>query len=468
MRSLLSISFLFIVFFFHISNSWASSANGTQSPEHIDELISTLSNKQDREALIKQLQQLQQVSEAATDSPFDSLADSIEQQVVEGIVAEGLLAPLQAIGVQQSQIGELLFLLLAAVVILLAVWLNGRLAGFLYHRLQPLKRRYRMDKHRFHSLYRVQRWSGYLVGFILLLYVAALLFLQLWGSQRPLDVRGILTSTLVMMMIWFIAALIWEGVNALLEIVEFKNRRLKPSRLQTIMPVIRNVLLFFLSLFAGMLLLSELGVDIMPLLAGAGVLGIAIGFGAQTMVKDFLNGAVIIFEDLLQIGDVVQLSGRFGVVERISIRKIQLRDLDGTVYTIPFGEIGIVGNLTKDYSYYLMDVGVAYREDVDEVIACLREVAAELRQDDDFGASILDDLEVLGVDRFADSAVMIKARLMTRAHDKWTVGREFNRRMKAAFDTRGIEIPFPHQTVYFAQDKQGNAASAASVELVNQ
>jgi len=114
-----------------------------------------------------------------------------------------------------------------------------------------------------------------------------------------------------------------------------------------------------------------------------------------------------------------------------------------------------------------MDVGVAYREDVDEVIACLSEVAAELRQDDDFSSSILDDLEVLGVDRFADSAVIIKARIMTKAHDKWMVGREFNRRMKAAFDERNIEIPFPHQTLYFGEDKSGDPASSAKVELVD-
>jgi len=444
-----------------------SSTNTPPPANTVEELISILKSQGDREALIQQLEALQQTQEEPP-SALDEIAESIEEQVVDELISGGVLKPLQELGIAQGQVMELLILSVAALAIVLIVWLNGQLAAFWYRRLSALKRHYRMDSARFHSILRVQRWTGYLVGLILFGYVVLLIALQLVGSgaEDP-DIRGMLSTTLVLALIWLVVSLIWEGVNALLEIIEFKNRRLKPSRLQTITPVIRNVLLFFLSLFASMLFLSELGIDIMPLLAGAGVLGIAIGFGAQTMVKDFLNGAVIIFEDLLQIGDVVQLSDRFGVVERISIRKIQLRDLDGTVYTIPFGEIGVVANLTKDYSYYLMDVGVAYREDVDEVIACLSEVAAELRQDDDFSSSILDDLEVLGVDRFADSAVIIKARIMTKAHDKWMVGREFNRRMKAAFDERNIEIPFPHQTLYFGEDKSGDPASSAKVELVD-
>ena len=206
--------------------------------------------------------------------------------------------------------------------------------------------------------------------------------------------------------------------------------------------------------------LSELGIDIYPLLAGAGVAGIAIGFGAQALVKDFLTGFIVVFEDLLQVGDVVRVGDRAGAVERITMRKIQLRNLDGIVHTIPFSEVNIVDNFTKEFSYYLFDVGVAYREDVDEVVHCLLEIDEELRASNEFGDKILAELEVLGLDRFADSSVIIRARTKTKAHDRWTVGREFNRRIKQTFDQRNIEIPFPHQTIYFGEDKKGHAPSA--------
>ena len=187
----------------------------------------------------------------------------------------------------------------------------------------------------------------------------------------------------------------------------------------------------------------------MPLLAGAGVLGIAVGFGAQTLVKDFLTGITVILEDLLQIGDVVQVGQRSGRVERITLRKIQLRDLEGIVHTVPFGEVSIVDNYTKEYSYYLFDVGVAYKEDTDQVIEHLKNIDEGMRESEQYQDLILEPLEILGVDQFADSAVVIKARIKTRAHDRWTIGREFKRRIKYTFDEHGIEIPFPHQTVYF-------------------
>lgn len=146
------------------------------------------------------------------------------------------------------------------------------------------------------------------------------------------------------------------------------------------------------------------------------------------------------------------------------MRKIQLRSLDGTVHTVPFSEVAVVDNLTKEFSYYLLDVGVAYREDIDEVIQCLRQIDEDMRATEKFGKKIIAELEVLGVDKFADSAVIVRARTKTRAHDKWSVGREFNRRIKQEFDRRNIEIPFPHQTIYFGEDKQGSAP-AAKLEL---
>jgi small conductance mechanosensitive channel len=257
-----------------------------------------------------------------------------------------------------------------------------------------------------------------------------------------------------------LAVAVWEGVNAVLDNILHRADYKESMRLQTVMPIIRNVIFIGFMVMFTLILLSELGINVIPLMAGAGVLGIAIGFGAQTMVKDFLTGFTIILEDLIQVGDVVTLGGKTGLIEKITIRKVQMRDLSGIVYTIPFGDVTIIENMTKNFSYYVMDIGVAYREDTDEVVALLREIDEDMRQDENFKNLILEPIEILGVDAFADSAVIIKARIKTRPIKQWDVGREFNRRMKYKFDEHGIEIPFPHQTIYFGVDKDGTAPPA--------
>ncbi len=231
-------------------------------------------------------------------------------------------------------------------------------------------------------------------------------------------------------------------------------------RVATLLPIARNATSGVLLVVFAITMISELGIDVMPLLAGAGVIGIAIGFGAQQIIKDLLTGFVIIFEDLIQVGDVVNLGGKGGAIEKITLRKVQLRDLSGTVITVPFGEITIVENLTKKFSYYLLDVAVAHRESPDEVIDVLQAIAQEMQADAEYAEDILEPIEILGVDQFTDSAIIIKARIKTRPIKQWRVGREFNRRMKYAFDERGIEIPFPHQTLYFGERKDGTAPAA--------
>lgn len=162
-------------------------------------------------------------------------------------------------------------------------------------------------------------------------------------------------------------------------------------------------------------------------------------------------------ENAVSIGDVVTVARISGLVEDLSIRSIRLRDLSGNVHTIPFSSVDTVTNMTKEYSYYLIDIGVAYREDTDQVAAVCKRIVEEMRSDPEFGPEILEPLEVLGVDRFDDSAVIIKARIKTRPIKQWMVGREFNRRMKKRFDELGIEIPFPHHTVYFGAAKDRGA-----------
>jgi small conductance mechanosensitive channel len=229
------------------------------------------------------------------------------------------------------------------------------------------------------------------------------------------------------------------------------------KRTDTLNSIVVTTLSVVVFAIAVMMILKELGIDIGPVLAGAGVLGLAVGFGAQSLVQDVINGFYILLEDQIRVGDVVQIAGQGGLVEKVTLRMTVIRDLAGNVHYVRNGQINVVTNMTKDFSMYVFEVGVAYREDTDAVVEVLREIGASMRQDPELGGDILDDFEVLGVDKFADSAVVIKARIKTKPIRQWAIGREFNRRMKRVFDERGIEIPFPHVTVYAGQDKDGSA-----------
>ena len=209
-----------------------------------------------------------------------------------------------------------------------------------------------------------------------------------------------------------------------------------------------------------MVILSELGLNIGPLLAGAGIIGIAIGFGAQHLVQDIITGLFNLIEDTFAVGDVVDLGGKSGVVEAVTIRTVRLRDAGGNVHTIPFSAIAGVTNMSKDFSFAVFDIAVAYGESVDEVMRVIKEVAEDLRHDRAYRRTIREPLEMLGVDRLADSAVIIKCRLKVRAGSQWLIGREFNRRLKNRFDELGIEFPFPQQTIHFGEDRRGAAPPA--------
>ncbi|MEI9476877.1 MAG: mechanosensitive ion channel family protein [Deltaproteobacteria bacterium] len=227
------------------------------------------------------------------------------------------------------------------------------------------------------------------------------------------------------------------------------------KRAQTLGSIVRYVSVFAILMIAAMMVLREFGIDIGPILAAAGIVGLAVGFGAQSLVKDVISGFFILLEDQIRVGDVVEIAGKGGLVEKINLKTTILRDLAGNVHYVPNGRIDVVTNMTKDYSRYVFDIGVAYREDVDEVIKVIKEVDEGLRNDPDFKDDILEPIEVLGLDQFANSAVVIRARTTTKPIKQWRVGREFNRRLKKIFDERNIEIPFPHVTLYMGQGKQG-------------
>jgi small-conductance mechanosensitive channel len=223
------------------------------------------------------------------------------------------------------------------------------------------------------------------------------------------------------------------------------------KRAATLSGILRKAVVISIWLLAIVMALKESGFDIGPLLAGAGVIGLAVGFGAQNLVKDLVSGLFILLENQVRVNDVAIINGTGGLVEQINLRTIVLRGIDGTVHVFPNGTINTLSNMTHEFSYYLFNIGVAYKEDTDHVVEVLKQVADEFMQDEKYKQLILAPLEVLGVDQFGDSAVVIKARFKTLPVQQWTVGREMNRRIKKKFDEVGIEIPFPHRSIYWGE-----------------
>ncbi|MBI2818469.1 MAG: mechanosensitive ion channel family protein [Acidobacteria bacterium] len=225
----------------------------------------------------------------------------------------------------------------------------------------------------------------------------------------------------------------------------------RQKRSRTITAIMENFATAVICVITGLMLLGELGVNTTPILTSLGVVGLALGFGAQQVVGDLIAGFFHIFENQIRVGDVAVINGTGGLVEEIRLRTTVLRGLDGTVHTFRNGAINTLANMTKDFSFFVLDLGVAYKEDTDEVCDVVREVAAGMQADEAFANSILEPVEILGVDQFGDSAVVIKLRIKTLPLQQWSVGREFRRRLKYALDAKGIEIPFPHQTIYFGE-----------------
>jgi small conductance mechanosensitive channel len=269
-----------------------------------------------------------------------------------------------------------------------------------------------------------------------------------WLLQR--GVRIGLIAVLAYLIIRLIAALAGRLETEIGQAVSPDiGERLKRAR--TLSRLVQNALTAVVVSIAALMVLNQLDIDIMPILTGAGIVGLAVGFGAQTLVKDLIAGFFLTFENQIRVGDVAEINGTGGLVEAINLRTIVLRDLEGTVHVFPSGSVERLANRTKDFSYFVLDVGIAYKEDVDTVFGVLREVGTALAADAVHGASVLEPLEILGVDDFGDSQVTIKIRIKTVPLKQWEIGREFRRRLKKAFDARGIEIPFPHLSLYVGE-----------------
>lgn len=229
------------------------------------------------------------------------------------------------------------------------------------------------------------------------------------------------------------------------------------QRVETLGRTFRYITTVVISIVAGSLVLDVLGISVAPILAAAGVAGIAVGFAAQSLIKDYFHGFFILLEDQIRQGEIVDVGGHAGVVEALTLRYVRLRNYDGHVHFVPNGEIKVVTNLVRDFAQAVADIGIAYRENVDEAIAVMKEVGAAMRTDETFAQKILGDLDIAGVDRLGDSAVVVRCRFKVIGPEQWSVRREFLKRVKQAFDEQGIEIPYPHLTIYAGQAKDGSA-----------
>ena len=240
----------------------------------------------------------------------------------------------------------------------------------------------------------------------------------------------------------------------------FRNRKGDEEfekRANTLSSVVRYVLNITIVTVSVIMVLGELKINIAPVLATAGIVGLAVGFGAQALVQDVISGFFILLDDQIRVGDVVEVAGKSGLVEKVDLRMTTLRDMSGNVHYVRHGKVDFITNMTKDFSNFVFDIPVGYHENIDAVVEVIKKIDNDLREDPDFRDDIIAPMEVMGIDHFSDSAIIIRARTTTRPSKQWGVAREFNRRLKNAFDEKKIEMPLRPVTIYMGRDREGLA-----------
>lgn len=302
----------------------------------------------------------------------------------------------------------------------------------------------------------------------LILISVVLLVLDAWGAfnlaawYASESGRTIVGTLFSVAMILLLAIAVWLTLASLIEhkLNPGANHTIPSARAQTLLSLFRNALAIALLTMTVMIVLAEIGINIGPLIAGAGVLGLAIGFGAQKLVQDIITGIFIQVENAMNTGDVVTVGGITGTAERLSIRSVGIRDLSGTYHVVPFSSVDTVSNYMREFGNHLGEYNIAYRENIDEAIEQLQLAYEALKENTEHGHKLLAPLDVAGVTTLGDHGVTIRVIIKTTPGDQWGVGRAYNRLVKMHFDAAGIEIPFPHTTLYFGQDKNGSAAPA--------
>jgi len=426
--------------------------DGPKAARDIDRLVEVLKDDKKREMLIRRLES----SAVETSSPSGATGEAEGDEVLSDLIWNDLAGTgeeaLQTLEDTFTSPRALFVLgkraLLSLVLVLAAYFLWRLFKCRLISRLQS-------------------KWPVKVLLLIALVFAAGVGLFHVWGMDvRSLfgaeGVQSLLKSGLTIVLVLTAAYVLWEFTNhvlhrhlASLELSGDWDRRLK-----TVLPLLRNAVLVILSVLTLLIVLSELGINIAPLLAGAGIVGLAIGFGAQTLVKDLLTGFFVLLENTINIGDWVLLGGHDGQVEGLTIRHVTVRDIYGNLHTVPWSSVVTITNQTREFGYAVVEVGFAYRENIDEVIEVVKEVAEEMRRDPELSPDILSELQILGLIELGDSAVVVRTRFKTSPFMRWRLERDFRRRIKNRFDELGIEIPFPHQTVYFGENKQKQAPPA--------
>ncbi|MFW6415614.1 MAG: mechanosensitive ion channel domain-containing protein [Thermodesulfobacteriota bacterium] len=418
------------------------------SGQDLDELIAVLENEQKRTEFLDKLQTLQAVLDKQKTGEQDiTPAKGLFRRIGSWFAAKYALA----LEMLKSPEGFKILLtrsVLSIVLLTLILW------GLrLLHRKVYVRR-----KMHFLLKYLIDTALATVALSVVLLFWGVNLFGRIGVSVwKQLSISALTIGAII-----FAAIIAWRIINTYLtkQADHLSGDEDLARRANTLFPLLRRILRVVVIVVTILIILPELGVNITPLLAGAGIVGIAIGFGAQTLVKDFINGFFILAENAINVGDWVALGGHDGQVEGLSVRNIRLRDIYGNVYTIPWSSVETVKNQTREFGYAVVEPGVAYREDINEVIEVIKQVAAEMQQDPNINQDILSDLQVLGLIEWGDSAIIVRARFKTTPFKRWFLEREFRKRLKIRFDELGIEIPFPHSTVYFGQDKKGEAPPA--------
>ncbi|WP_298961060.1 mechanosensitive ion channel domain-containing protein [uncultured Roseibium sp.] len=302
------------------------------------------------------------------------------------------------------------------------------------------------------------------IGTILLLF-------DIWGLLSVIDWiysetgARLVSSYGAAFMVLIVAFVVWLAVMSWVDLrLQSRAGYIVTARERTLFQLFRNAFTVVIIVMAILLSLSEIGVDIGPLIAGAGVVGLAISFGAQTLVKDIITGAFIQIENAINEGDVVTVAGITGTVEGITVRSVRMRDLDGTTHIIPFSSVDMVSNFMRGFSYHVALIGVSYDTDITYAKDAMAEAFRRLNETD-FKSSIFGDLEMHGVTNFGASSIDIRARIKTRPGDQWSVGRAYNEFVKQVFDERDIEIPFPQVTYHAATPPYATAAGKAKEKV---
>ncbi|MDF7673713.1 mechanosensitive ion channel [Acetobacteraceae bacterium ESL0709] len=272
------------------------------------------------------------------------------------------------------------------------------------------------------------------------------------GARLLSSLATIIISLLIGVIIWEVANVAIEHKIRQLEEDGTGNYKARTARIRTLQPMLRILLLVVLTAIIGLTVLSQLGINIAPLLAGASIFGVALGFGSQKLVQDFISGLFLLMENALTVGDAVTLNGTYGIVEKLSLRTVHVRANDGSINIFPFSSLGQIINYNRDFARALITADVSYDTDTDLAVQALFDVTKGMRADPDFENLIIDNFQLWGVDSLNDSSVSIKGALPTTTAGRWPVQRQFYRRMKKLFEERGIDIPFPTRTVQFVSD----------------